>query len=220
MRSKLQESISEGGFTLLELIIFFILISILSATGTPLFKSFIRKVYSAAGKTSITTIKKKCIRNKDLQVQEFFTPIETRGYFVNPISSSSCLDDDANYVKIYVDDKLVADGIQQAGAKDQWDIDDIEGRCITYKTFIKSHHKECLKIDGSHPLGSERNTNRYSELGEISNNGEKQNKFLGDQEYDYKYIYQIDKSRTRWYRANFSFWDIKTFTPQCPLVEN
>ena len=33
------------------------------------------------------------------------------------------------------------------------------------------------------PLGSERNTNRYSELGEISINGKKQNKFLGDQEY-------------------------------------
>ena len=75
-------------------------------------------------------------------------------------------------------------------------------------------------MNGSCPLGSERNTNRYSELGEISINGEKQNKFLGDQEYDYKYIYQNDRCRTRWYRANFSFWDWKTFTPQCPLVEN
>ena len=50
MRSKLQEKISEGGFTLLELIIVLILISILSAISTPLFKSFIRKVHSAAGK--------------------------------------------------------------------------------------------------------------------------------------------------------------------------
>ena len=345
MRSKLQENISEGGFTLLELIIVLILISILSAISTPLFKTFIRKVYSAAGKTSITNIKKECTTNKNLQVQEFFTPIETRGYSINPTSSSSCfgdvknnlislvpndsenpiytydhmlgkintinpstikkeaflkksyptgvswlscadsyahrytgayvggssrwtrnyafdkdpktiwacgrngdikfdlgktqkintiniynpgfrykwtgnVSDAANYVKIYVDDKLVAEGIQQAGVKDQWDIDDIEGRYITYKTFIKPHHKECLKMNGSCPLGSERNTNRYSELGEISINGEKQNKFLGDQEYDYKYIYQNDKCRTRWYQANFSFWDWKTFTPQCPLVEN
>ena len=78
MRSKLQGNISEGGFSLLELIIVLILISILSAISTPLFKSFIRKVHSAAGKTSITNIKKECTTNKDLQVQEFFTHIETR----------------------------------------------------------------------------------------------------------------------------------------------
>ena len=72
MRFKFQERISEGGFTLLELIIVLILISILSAISTPLFKSFIRKVHSAAGKTSITNIKKEST-NKDLQVQEFYT---------------------------------------------------------------------------------------------------------------------------------------------------
>jgi len=345
MRLKSQVNHYEDGFTLLELIIVLILISILSAISTPIFKSFFRKVNSAAGKTSITNIQKECTINKDLQVQEFFTPLETTGYSIRPISSSSCLgdvktnlislipnnnenpiytynhlsgkinkiipsvikkgsflkksyptgiawlscadnyahrhtganvggssrwtrnyafdknpktiwacgrngdikfdlgktqkidsiniynpgfrhrwtgnvSDAANYIKIYVDDKLVAEGIQQAGVKDQWDIDDIEGRYITYKTFIKPHHKECLKMNGSCPLGSERNTNRYSELGEISINGEKQSKFLGDQEYDYKYIYQKDKCRTRWNRGNFSFWEWKTFTPQCPVVEN
>ena len=96
MRSKLQKNISEGGFTLLELIIVLILISILSAISTPLFKSFIRKVHSAAAKTSITNIKKECTTNKDLQVQEFFTPIEIRGYSVKPISSSSCFGDVKN----------------------------------------------------------------------------------------------------------------------------
>ena len=80
----------------MELIIVLILISILSAISTPLFKSFIRKVYSAAGKTSITNIKKECTTNKDLQVQEFFTPIETRGYSVNPTSSVSCFGDVKN----------------------------------------------------------------------------------------------------------------------------
>ena len=96
MRSKLQENISEGGFTLLELIIVLILVSILSAISTPLFKSFIRKVHSAAGKTSITNIKKECTTNKDLQVQEIFTPIETRGYSIHPISFSSCFGDVKN----------------------------------------------------------------------------------------------------------------------------
>ena len=60
MRSRLQENISEGGFTLLELIIVLTLVSILSAISRPFFKSFIRKVHSAAGKTSITNIKKEC----------------------------------------------------------------------------------------------------------------------------------------------------------------
>ena len=66
MRSNLQKNISECGFTLLELIIVLILISILSAISTPLFKSFIRKVHSAAGNTSIPNIKKECTPNKDL----------------------------------------------------------------------------------------------------------------------------------------------------------
>lgn len=344
MRLKFRKFYSESGFTLLELIIVFILISILSTISIPLFKNFIRKVHLAAGKTSITNIKKECEINRDLEVEEFFTPTDTGGYSVKPISSSSCLGDvktnlvslipknkenpiytynhltgnlntlnpsvskeqflkksyptgiswlscsdsyahrytganvggssrwtrnyafdknpktvwacgrngdikfdlgktqtidsiniynpgfrhkwtgnvsDAgNYVKIYIDDKLVAEGIQQAGVEDQWDIDDIDGRYITYKTFIKPHHKECLKLNGSCPLGSQRNTNRYSELGEISINGEKQNKFLGDPEYDYKYIYQNDKCRTKWYRGNYSSWDWKTFTPQCPIVNN
>ena len=96
MRSNLQKNISECGFTLLELIIVLILTSILYAISAPLFKSFIRKVHSAAGKTSITNIKKECTTNKDLQVQEIFTPIETRGYSINPISSSSCFGDVKN----------------------------------------------------------------------------------------------------------------------------
>lgn len=336
---------SEKGFTLLELIISLLVTSILLRISMPSFQRLIHRVNSAAAKTSITNIKKECTINKDLEVQEFFTPITTRGYSLRPISSLSCLgdmktnlvslipdkkdnpiytyshlsgninkitpsiikkepflkksyptglswlscannhahrftganvgggsrwtrnyafdknpstvwacgtngdikfdlgktqkidtvniynpgfkykhsgnvSDAANYVKIYVDDKLVAEGIQQAGLKDQWDIDDIEGRYITYKTFLKPHHKECLKINGSCPLGSGRNTNRYSELGEISINGEKHTKFLGKPEYDYKYIYEKDKCRTRWNRSNFSYWDWKTFSPQCPTINN
>ena len=129
------------------------------------------------------------------------------------------ISDAANYIKLYVDDKLVAEGIQQAGVKDQWDIDDIEGRYITYKTFIKPHNKECLIINGSCPQGSQRNTNRYSELGEISINGEKQSKFLGDPKYDYKYIFKKE-CRVKWFRSSFSYWDYANNSPTCALLEN
>ena len=45
-----------------------------------------------------------------------------------------------NYVKIYVDGKLVAEGNQPAGQK-RWDIDNIEGQVVTYETVPQPHNK-------------------------------------------------------------------------------
>ena len=59
-----------------------------------------------------------------------------------------------NYVKIYVDGKLVAEGIQGATSK-RWDIDNIEGQIVTYETIAKPHNKW-------------RQTAKWSEIGEIT----------------------------------------------------
>jgi len=59
-----------------------------------------------------------------------------------------------NYVKIYVDDKLVAEGIQGATSK-RWDIDNIEGQKVTYETVAQPHNKY-------------NQTATWSEIGEIT----------------------------------------------------
>jgi hypothetical protein len=46
-----------------------------------------------------------------------------------------------NYVKIYVDGKLVAEGDQPCcGNGKRWDIDNIEGQVVTYETIAKPHN--------------------------------------------------------------------------------
>lgn len=97
---------SEKGFTLLELIISLLVTSILLRISMPSFQRLINRVNSAAAKTSITNIKKECTINKDLEVQEFFTPIKTTGYSLRPISSLSCLGDmQTNLVSLIPDKK-------------------------------------------------------------------------------------------------------------------
>jgi type IV pilus assembly protein PilE len=59
-----------------------------------------------------------------------------------------------NYVKIYVDGKLVAEGIQGATSK-RWDIDNIEGQKVTYETVAQPHNKY-------------NQTATWSEIGEIT----------------------------------------------------
>ena len=59
-----------------------------------------------------------------------------------------------NYVKIYVDGKLVAEGIQGATSK-RWDIDNVEGQTVTYETIAQPHNKY-------------NQTATWSEIGEIT----------------------------------------------------
>ena len=67
-----------------------------------------------------------------------------------------------NYVKIYVDDGLVAEGTQNAFDK-TWLIQPTEGKKITYETVLSESHV----IDGD---GTTQNTT-WSEVGELSING-------------------------------------------------
>ena len=59
-----------------------------------------------------------------------------------------------NYVKIYVDGKLVAEGIQGATSK-RWDIDNVEGQTVTYETIAQPHNKH-------------NQTATWSEIGELT----------------------------------------------------
>ena len=67
-----------------------------------------------------------------------------------------------NYVKIYIDDKLVAEGTQTANDK-TWLIQPTEGKKITYETLLTEPHV----VDGN---GTTQNTT-WSEIGELSVNG-------------------------------------------------
>ena len=59
-----------------------------------------------------------------------------------------------NYVKIYVDGKLVAEGIQGATSK-RWDIDNVEGQTVTYETIAQPHNEH-------------NQTATWSEIGELT----------------------------------------------------
>ena len=93
----------------------------------------------------------------------------------------------ANYVRIFVDGNVVAEGFQKAGVKEQWDINDVQGREITYETIRKPHNESCLILNGSCPGGAEAHTNYWTEVGQISINGAKND---NKEQSDYKMIYK------------------------------
>ena len=70
----------KNGFTIIEIIICFIIISILSQIGIVAFRSYSRRVKAFAAQNALLNVKKECQMNKDLKQDETFTPIEPKSY--------------------------------------------------------------------------------------------------------------------------------------------
>ena len=93
------------------------------------------------------------------------------------ISLNGGLQSNGNYVKIYVDDKLVAEGTQHIW-QTKWDINDIEGKSIRYETVLKDDYRD---RQGQKPL--------WSEIGDININGES----AGPPHFDHEYFKEKEK---------------------------
>ena len=85
----------EEGFTLVELIVVVMIVGTLSAIALPNWERTKLKAEAAGAKTVITNIKKECESNRDLLMDEIFTPMSPWGYSVQPEASVSCYGDPA-----------------------------------------------------------------------------------------------------------------------------
>ena len=83
----------EEGFTLIELLVVVIIAGVLAAIGIPAWQNMVLKSQAAGAKTVIANIKKECQSNRDLGVDEVFTPMTPSGYSVQPQGSLSCYGD-------------------------------------------------------------------------------------------------------------------------------
>ena len=83
----------EEGFTLIELLVVVIIAGVLAAIGIPAWQGMRLKTQAAGAKTVIANIKKECQSNRDLGVDEIFTPMTPSGYSVQPQGSLSCYGD-------------------------------------------------------------------------------------------------------------------------------
>ena len=80
----------EQAFTLIELIIVFVIVAILSQIGFVAFNRYLRRTRAFAAKTSLINIKKECETNSDLAANERFTAIVPRGYSVSSSTNGNC----------------------------------------------------------------------------------------------------------------------------------
>ena len=80
----------EQAFTLIELIIVFVIVAILSQIGFVAFNRYLRRTRAFAAKTSLINIKKECETNSDLGANERFTAIAPRGYSISSSNNGNC----------------------------------------------------------------------------------------------------------------------------------
>ena len=80
----------DQAFTLIELIIVFVIVAILSQIGFVAFNRYLRRTRAFAAKTSLINIKKECETNSDLAANERFTAIAPRGYSVSSSTNGNC----------------------------------------------------------------------------------------------------------------------------------
>ena len=83
------------GFTLIELIVCFIIISILSQIGLVAFRSYSRRVRAFAAQNSLLNLKKECESNKELNGEATFTSLAPKSYSYGS-TSSDCNGDLSN----------------------------------------------------------------------------------------------------------------------------
>ena len=83
------------GFTLIELIVCFIIIAILSQIGLVAFRSYSRRVRAFAAENSLINLKKECESNKELNGEATFTSLAPKSYSYGS-TSSDCNGDLSN----------------------------------------------------------------------------------------------------------------------------
>ena len=81
----------EEGFTLVELILVVIIMGILAQLGIVSFNRYNLRTRAFVARIALINIKRECEMNRDLGMDETFTPLTPRGYSLQSRSSNSCL---------------------------------------------------------------------------------------------------------------------------------
>ena len=71
----------DKGFSLIEMIICLIIFATLSQIGFVTFRRYSRRAKAFAAETALINVMKECQSNKDLEIEQSFTPIEPKSYF-------------------------------------------------------------------------------------------------------------------------------------------
>ena len=71
----------DKGFSLIEIIICLIIFATLSQIGFVTFRRYSRRAKAFAAETALINVMKECQSNKDLEIEQSFTPIEPKSYF-------------------------------------------------------------------------------------------------------------------------------------------
>ena len=83
--------LKEQGFSLIELIIVFIISAILCQLTFVGYNRFVRKSKAFAARTALKNIKSECLANKDLGLNLKFTLLDINSYSINTRDKDSCL---------------------------------------------------------------------------------------------------------------------------------
>ncbi len=84
----------EEGFTLVELIVVIVIMAILSQIGLISFNRYTRRTRAFAARTALRNIKSECEANRELGMDETFTPLIPNGYSIETSNTNSCLGED------------------------------------------------------------------------------------------------------------------------------
>ena len=68
------------GFSLIELILCLVVFAILSQIGFVAFRGYSRRASAFAAETALLNVMKECQSNKELEIDESFTPLEPKSY--------------------------------------------------------------------------------------------------------------------------------------------
>ena len=79
----------DKGFSLIEMIICLIIFATLSQIGFVTFRRYSRRAKAFAAETALINVMKECQSNKDLEIEQSFTPIEPKSYFY-PSKENNC----------------------------------------------------------------------------------------------------------------------------------
>ena len=92
---------NNDAFTIIELIVCLIIISILSQIGMTAFRSYLRRTRAFAAENSLLNVKKECQMNKDLNGQETFTLSSPKSYSYSTNNNKCNGDSSDNLVYLY-----------------------------------------------------------------------------------------------------------------------
>ena len=131
--------LKEQGFSLIELIIVFIISAILCQLTFVGYNRFVRKSKAFAARTALKNIKSECLANKDLGLNLTFTLLNINSYSINTRDKDSCLGE--------INNGLVTAIPENPDYLPTYSYDFVSGdmKC-SYNGFLKGLFDDCINL--------------------------------------------------------------------------